>query len=254
MSALTTNNRSFATLQNVWPRVSPGSSARHWCVSAAVLLVHATLVWLAISGGLFTPTDSAPASNVKHTILATVVVNMPTQAAPAPRPVPPPRPMPQSTGLTRPAPSTKNPLPASAALATSAVTLSAPATDSTTAVPVPATAPAAAATASFLRSSQSPSPSPALVLPSSDADELNNPLPIYPRMSRRMGEQGTVLVRVFINAEGRAEKAEIRTSSGYARLDEAALDTVKRWRYLPAKRAGVAEAMWFNVPVRFVLD
>ena len=69
-----------------------------------------------------------------------------------------------------------------------------------------------------------------------------------------MGEQGTVLVHVFINAEGRADKVEIGTSSGYPRLDEVALETVERWRYVPGKRAGVAEAMWFNVPIRFVLD
>jgi len=69
-----------------------------------------------------------------------------------------------------------------------------------------------------------------------------------------MGEQGTVLVRVFISTEGRAEKAEIRTSSGYVRLDEAALETVQRWRFVPGKRAGQPEAMWFNVPIRFVLD
>jgi protein TonB len=93
-----------------------------------------------------------------------------------------------------------------------------------------------------------------LVLPSSDADYLNNPSPTYPSMSRRMGEQGTVLVRAFINTDGRAEKVEIRTSSGYSRLDEAALATVQRWRYVPGQRAGVAEAMWFNVPIRFLLD
>lgn len=93
-----------------------------------------------------------------------------------------------------------------------------------------------------------------MVLPLSNADYLYNPPPAYPRMSRRMGEQGTVLVRAFINAEGHAEKAEIHTSSGYARLDEAALKTVQRWRYVPGKRAGQPEAMWFNVPIRFVLD
>ena len=93
-----------------------------------------------------------------------------------------------------------------------------------------------------------------MVLPSSDADYLNNPAPVYPGMSRRMGEQGTVLLRVFINTEGRAEKAEIRSSSGYSRLDDAAMATALRWRYVPGKRAGVPEAMWFNVPIRFVLD
>jgi protein TonB len=92
------------------------------------------------------------------------------------------------------------------------------------------------------------------VLPSSDADYLNNPPPAYPRISKRMGEQGTVIVRVFIGLQGTAEQAEIRTSSGYDRLDKAALDTVQRWRYVPGKRHGTPEAMWFNVPVRFVLE
>ena len=99
-----------------------------------------------------------------------------------------------------------------------------------------------------------PAPAETVTLPSSEADYLRNPPPAYPRMSRRMGEQGTVLVRLLISVDGRAEQAEIRVSSGYTRLDEAALETVKRWRYVPGKRAGVPEAMWFNVPVRFVLD
>ncbi|MFM8865957.1 MAG: TonB family protein, partial [Limnohabitans sp.] len=123
---------------------------------------------------------------------------------------------------------------------------------------VPATAsPAPAAAAPAAAGQPRPNPSTAttaVVLPSSDADYLNNPAPAYPRMSKRLGEEGTVTVRALINTEGRAEQIEIRTSSGYPRLDEAALETVKRWRYVPGKRAGVPEAMWFNVPVRFVLE
>lgn len=92
------------------------------------------------------------------------------------------------------------------------------------------------------------------MLPSSDADYLKNPAPTYPRMSKRMGEQGTVLIRVFINTDGVAEQAQLRSSSGYPRLDEAALSTVQRWRFVPGKRKGVPEAMWFNVPIHFVLD
>ena len=69
-----------------------------------------------------------------------------------------------------------------------------------------------------------------------------------------MGEQGKVVVRVFIETDGTASKAEIRTSSGYDRLDQTALQTVLRWRYVPGKRAGVAEAMWFNIPISFVLE
>ena len=69
-----------------------------------------------------------------------------------------------------------------------------------------------------------------------------------------MGEQGKVVVRVLIDADGTAQKAEIKHSSGFDRLDQAALNTVLRWRYVPGKRAGVAEAMWFNVPISFVLE
>jgi len=91
-------------------------------------------------------------------------------------------------------------------------------------------------------------------LPSSSAAYLNNPRPAYPALSRRLGEQGTVVVRVLIETDGTASRAEIRQSSGYERLDQTALQTVQRWRYVPGKRAGVPEAMWFNVPISFVLE
>jgi len=98
-------------------------------------------------------------------------------------------------------------------------------------------------------------PAPARIeLPSSDAAYLNNPKPSYPALSRRLGEQGKVVVRVLIGVDGRAQQAEIRSSSGYDRLDQAALATVRSWRYVPGTRNGVPEAMWFNVPINFVLE
>jgi protein TonB len=93
-----------------------------------------------------------------------------------------------------------------------------------------------------------------LVEPSADADYLKNPPPGYPRISRRNGEQGTVIVRVFISTQGAPEKAEVRASSGFARLDQAALEAVQRWRFVPGRRNGTPEAMWFNIPVRFILE
>lgn len=95
---------------------------------------------------------------------------------------------------------------------------------------------------------------PQVELPSSDADYLQNPKPAYPANSRRLGEQGKVIVRVLIGADGATQKAEIRKSSGFERLDQAALATVQRWRYVPGKRGGIPEAMWFSVPVNFVLE
>ena len=91
-------------------------------------------------------------------------------------------------------------------------------------------------------------------LPSSNADYLQNPKATYPAMSKRLGEQGKVIVRVLIGADGIAQQAELRQSSGFDRLDQAALQTVLKWRYVPGKRAGIAQAMWFNVPINFVLE
>ena len=61
-------------------------------------------------------------------------------------------------------------------------------------------------------------------------------------------------MRVLIGTDGTAREAELRQSSGYDRLDRVALDTVRKWRYVPGKRNGVPEAMWFDVPINFVLE
>ena len=95
---------------------------------------------------------------------------------------------------------------------------------------------------------------PKIELPSSSADYLNNAPPPYPPLSKRLNEQGKVIVRAFIEVNGTASKAEIRTSSGFERLDQTALQTVLKWRYVPGKRAGTPEAMWFNIPINFVLE
>ena len=222
-------------------------SPRSWRVTGAVLLAHATVLWLLGSGLL---TSTPPRDTLDHVIMASVVMDMPAPPAPAPQPVVPkvqpkprPQPIPQVVSPPQPQPQPSTVITTAAPSENAPVVAAAP--------PSPAAAPQAAGN----QRPNSPQTAAATVaLPSSDADYLNNPPPTYPRMSRRMGEQGMVVVRVFINAEGCAEKAELRTSSGYPRLDEAALETVKRWRYVPGKRAGVPEAMWFNVPIRFVLD
>ena len=112
--------------------------------------------------------------------------------------------------------------------------------------------PANAAPAGHTPSSATGAPS--FSLPSSEAQGLNNPKPAYPRMSRRLNEQGQVVVRVFVAADGSPQQGEIKASSGYDRLDQEALRTVLRWRFVPGQRLGTPEAMWFNVPVNFVLE
>ncbi len=100
-----------------------------------------------------------------------------------------------------------------------------------------------------------PAPAPvAITAARFDADYLHNPKPVYPHASRRLGEQGKVLLRVFVSAAGLAEKVEIKLSSGFARLDQAAEDAVARWRFVPAKRGEQAFAAWVQVPITFQLE
>ncbi|QPK61506.1 energy transducer TonB [Methylomonas sp. LL1] len=93
-----------------------------------------------------------------------------------------------------------------------------------------------------------------LTLPNLNADYLNNPAPDYPAQSRQLGEQGRVLLRVLVNAAGVVEQVTLRKSSGYPRLDAAAQDSVKNWRFIPAKRGEQAVVAWVVVPISFSLE
>jgi len=83
---------------------------------------------------------------------------------------------------------------------------------------------------------------------------LDNPAPEYPRLSRRLKESGGVLLHVKVSTEGHAEQVELHKSSGYERLDQAAQEAVRRWRFVPARQADQAVAAWVIVPINFTLD
>jgi protein TonB len=143
------------------------------------------------------------------------------------------------------------PPPQPVAIADAAATPNAPAGVVEAQPPAP---PIAAPVATAPVAAPAPAAPPRVEPPSTDADYLRNPKPVYPPISKRLGEQGSVVLRVLIGADGAAQRAEIHKSSGFDRLDQAALATVLKWRYVPGKRAGVAEAMWFDVPVSFILE
>lgn len=82
---------------------------------------------------------------------------------------------------------------------------------------------------------------------------LNNPAPEYPATSRRLSEQGIVLLRVLVSLSGQAESVQIENSSGCSRLDQAALKAVKLWSFIPAKRNNQPLSAYVLVPVRFSL-
>jgi protein TonB len=87
-----------------------------------------------------------------------------------------------------------------------------------------------------------------------DAAYLDNPKPDYPAAARRLGEEGTVVLRVHVMRDGRPLEIEIFTTSGSPRLDQAAADAVRRrWRFLPAREGDETIESWL-VPIVFRLD
>ncbi|HXE37842.1 MAG TPA: energy transducer TonB [Azonexus sp.] len=122
--------------------------------------------------------------------------------------------------------------------------------------PVPAPAAPAAPVAAPPEVKPAP-PAPAaepVVQARFDADYLKNPAPPYPPLSRRMGEEGKVILRVSVTPQGSADSVEIKTSSGSSRLDDAAQKTVRNWKFIPAKRGDLAVQSWVLVPIIFKLE
>ena len=109
----------------------------------------------------------------------------------------------------------------------------------------PSNNPPAAATAS----APAAPPSPARF----EAAYLRNPAPVYPAESRRRGEEGRTLLRVRVLADGSPEEILLHLGSGFERLDQAAIDAVRRWKFVPAQQGGSAIAAWVIVPIQFSL-
>lgn len=98
-----------------------------------------------------------------------------------------------------------------------------------------------------------PSVAPPVTPPSFDAAYLKNEPPRYPNASRRMSETGRVVLRVLVSSTGTPDKVELGTTSGFERLDTAALETVRNWKFVPAHQAGKPVAAWVQVPIVFSL-
>lgn len=80
-----------------------------------------------------------------------------------------------------------------------------------------------------------------------------NTSPPYPRKARRMGYEGTVMLKVLINENGRVDDLTVLKSSGHTVLDRAALSAVRKWLFEPGTEGGIKKKMWVKIPVRFDL-
>jgi len=101
---------------------------------------------------------------------------------------------------------------------------------------------------------QAPTEAEPISVASFNADYLHNPKPPYPALSRRLREQGRVLLRVQVSTAGTPLEVTIKESSGFKRLDQAALETVKQWRFTPAKQGNTPLESGVDVPLQFFLE
>lgn len=206
---------------------------------------HSSLISLLLVAGLhlgalaaivLSKSEPTPVEIIQPTIQGVIVMAEPEPAPPPPAPLPPPPPpekKPEPTPKPKPKPLPKAP-PSERAV-------KAPEPEPT---PAPAVAQPAEATPA--------APAPVLP-PRADAGQISNPAPAYPSLSRRLREEGLVVLEILIRADGSVGEIKLKASSGFKRLDEAAINAVKRWRYQPATQGGIAIDFWYEQPVEFNL-
>jgi len=189
-----------------------------------VAALHGIVFWALLQTKLIAPPHALAVLSVSLLPPAEVI-------KPAPEIVPP-----------KPKPLERRPLPVQ-----TPTQLAAPAESP---APTPLTVPPAPTpVAPILASAAAPAPTQ----PRFDADYLDNPKPPYPAISRRLNEQGRVVLRVYVDAGGNAADVQLHTPSGSSRLDQSALDTVRRWKFVPARLGRDPVPAWVLVPVAFTL-
>jgi protein TonB len=82
---------------------------------------------------------------------------------------------------------------------------------------------------------------------------LNSP-PAYPRKARRLGYEGTVILKVLIDEDGRVDDLMLLESSGHTILDRAAVSAVRKWQFVAGTEGGIKKKMWVKIPIRFQLE
>jgi protein TonB len=79
--------------------------------------------------------------------------------------------------------------------------------------------------------------------------------PDYPPTSRRLGEEGSVVLQVLVGTDGKVQDGKVQTSSGFPRLDEAALKhALRAWRFTPGTEDGKPVTAWHSVKVTFRIE
>lgn len=219
--------------------------ALHAAAAGALLAYEPARTTLAASAPLMVALLAPPKPEPKPEAPVEIVPPKPKPIAkpqPKPKPVVKPRPRPPEPAppVLAAATPTPEPAPVEAALPPAEV--------------APPPPPELPPPAPVVVAPPAPPPPPPVTPPVFNADYLRNPPPAYPALSRRIGEKGRVILRVLVSPAGTAETIEIRASSGYTRLDQAAREAVQRWKFVPARRGEQPIAAWVLIPVSFRLE
>jgi protein TonB len=232
---------------NALPTVS-----RNTAIVISVVLFHIAVLWAMQSGLLRRVAEAVVPAEILVEIMAP-----PAPPTPEPKPLPQPK-VQVKTPKAQPTPPAPTPVaapqpaPTPLALAPSAV-----APPPTSAAPT-ANAQKSDTSASTKNTSETAAGSaPATKTVDRSCIEANylyNPKPPYPRISNRLRETGTVVLRISVGVDGIPQKIDLQQSSGFDRLDTAALDGVKSWRFTPCHIDGKPTATAFVVPLPFNLN
>ena len=236
-------------------------------------------LWLISAGNLFVGSWSDSGTQTPPVNTQVELVAEAPEPEPPPPPIvrPPPRPVPiaktpQVEGIPNPKPSKAEPLPPEPAPApaakpqdsiSSGPVSSAPPGPGDMVSPIPATPGGGVSSggSSTGQAGYGASGTGSVVAPKGNAsftsaapDYLHNPPPEYPEEARRDHQQGVVTLLVDVSSEGNVLKVSVQQSSGYRRLDEAALRVAKNWKFKPGAAGGQPIRSQVEVPVRFKLQ
>ena len=220
-------------LSSQWQSSRYGEDRRPnvWALAASIGIVGVAMPALL--------TISAISAHKEKTKLSVVDVHLQQEPPPPP---PPQQPQPKPVPQVLPPPAIVAPVPL-------VQTVPSPVQVATTPTPPPpqVSVPGPPAPA--------PAPAPAIA----NAGDLSSTMisatpPRYPHDSRRLREQGTVVLMVLLGVDGRVADISVAQSSGFARLDQAALAAVRRWRWSPTMRGGTAVMVKGLVEIPFILQ
>jgi protein TonB len=193
--------------------------------------------------------SAAPVAPIRVDLVASAPPPVLRPASATPPSAPPPRTMPppvaQPVEVVAPL-NVVAPVPLARPVVAEVVSRAAPVIQSAPSAPLPAAGPAI--------SQPQTRGSDGSISNAAEAYFRRRVLPDYPREARNAGQEGTVIVRVAIDPDGRPARVEIARSSGFPLLDEAALEAARRSRYYPAMQQGRPVPTETEIPYRFLIE